>query len=518
MKPIAKGSSDFPQIRRENCIYVDKTAYLHSLITRPGDRCLFLARPRRFGKSLMISTLKAIFQGRRDLFDGLAISESDWNWKTYKVLHFNFGALNVDTFETFRNSFVATVRIVFNNAKLEYDMNLSPEDNFALALELAEDDGLVILIDEYDDPVAHALDDCDKAERIRESLASFYGKMKDRTGKIRFLMITGVSKFTKLSLFSALSNLTDLSFSGDTAGMLGFTEEELDRYFIEHIHEHARVMGLSVEDYRKELKRMFNGYRFSNMSTVTVYNPVSIGINLSEHADYFMPSWSETGKASMLMRYLDRKEFLDVDIEHEINVTSSDFEVMDIRHLFPVALLYQTGYLTIKDFDSKRKLFILGVPDDEVRQDLATVLTGLIANESTGWATELGTNLLKGNWNKVTVGLQSLFAHLPYGPNEAVVPKFSYERCLCTLLASRGFRWRAEDWQSDGRADIVAEHPCGVYIFELKVNESADAALAQALKKKYETPYLASGVPVWIIGLNFDRETRRLLELKAVRC
>lgn len=518
MKQIETDSSDFSKIRSKNCIYVDKTSYLYSLIADNANNCFFISRPRRFGKSLMLSTLKAIFQGRRELFDGLAIADTGWDWKHYTVLHFKFGSMNVISFESYKKSFATAVRAAFLKAKLEYDVNMAPEENFAMALELAEENSLVILIDEYDDPVALALDDLEKAELIRKNMACFFGQMKDRTGNIRFLMITGVSKFTKLSLFSAMSNLVDLTFNPETAAMLGFTEDELDKYYSEHMNAHADKMKLSQDEYRVGLKRMFNGYRFSNRSEETVYNPVSIVINMSERAEYFISSWAETGKASMLMNYLNRNEFLGIDMECEMNVYQDDFEVRDISHLQPVTLLYQTGYLTIKAFDLKRLSYTLGVPDDEVRRDLAKVLTGLAAGKDISWASKLGYSLLEADWRKFAIGLKSLYSHLPYGPKEDSVQEYSFERTLCVLLASQGIRWRAEDRQADGLAYIVAEHACGVFIFELKVDASADDALQQARRKGYEQPYLASDLPIWFIGLNFDRETRQLLDLKAERC
>ena len=374
---------------------------------------------------------------------------------------------------------------------------------------------MVVLIDEYDDPVAQLLHKPDDAEKVRGYLADFYRQMKDRTGKIRFLMITGVSKFTKMSVFSALSNLVDLSFEDDYATMLGYTDDELNTYFSEHMRAHAKRMGLSDADYRAELKRWFNGYRFGKYNAETVYNPVSVGCNLSDMEPAFKTCWSATGKASMLMNFLKREEFLGVDMENVQNVLERDFDVTDIRALRTVPMLFQTGYLTIKDYNPFTRSYTLGVPDEEVRQDYATLTAAVMAKRDTSWVSSLGIQLLNTCWDEFFQGLKSLYAALPYGPKEQSVHEFSYERVLMTLLWTQAIQCTTEDRQANGQADIVATHPCGVFIFELKVSESADAALEQVRKKGYDAPYRAKNLPIWLVGLNFDRETRQLVDFKA---
>ncbi|MBP5640579.1 MAG: AAA family ATPase [Victivallales bacterium] len=519
LQPIAQDTSDFPELRQKQCIYVDKTAFFHSLITRLDASRFFIARPRRFGKSLMISTLKAIFDGRRELFDGLAISKTDWKWEKYPVLYFNFGFATSNFLQNFQTKFPAFVKKVIGELGVEYDAQQPPDLNFGNAIDSlyvsSKAKGVVILIDEYDDPVAQLLHKPDDAEKVRGYLADFYRQMKDRTGKIRFLMITGVSKFTKMSVFSALSNLTDLSFTDDYATMLGYTEDELDAYFSDHMHAHARKMGLSDETYRKELKRWFNGYRFGKYTAETVYNPVSIGSNLSVMEPAFKACWSSTGKASMLMNFLKREEFLSVDMDDVTDVDESDFDVSDIRALKAVPMLFQTGYLTIADYNSFSQTYTLRVPDVEVRKDLASLVTSVAAKQDVSWVTTLGKKLLKMRWDEFFQGLKSLYAALPYGSLEQSVHEFSYERVLLTLLWSQAIQCKVEDRQANGQADIVSVHPCGVYIFELKVGESAEAALKQVKDKGYDAPYRAKNLPIWLIGLNFDRETRQLIDCKA---
>ena len=519
LPPIPTDTHDFPEIRGNGCIYVDKTAFFHKLITRKDARRFFIARPRRFGKSLMISTLRAIFEGRRDLFDGLAISRTDWEWEQYPVLNFDFSLAAPPSAREFMLSFPSEVKRALREAGVEYDNEELPDVNFGTAIdklaEASNGKGVVILIDEYDDPVATLLDKPDEAEKVRETMASFYKQMKSRTGKVRFLMITGVSKFTKMSVFSALSNIHDLSFDGEFATMLGYTEAELDGYFDRHMHVHAEKIGLSYEDYRSELKYWFNGYRFGKSVTETVYNPVSIGVNLAFQEERFQPCWSQTGKASMLMNYLKREDFLSLDMEKIRGVRERDFDVTDIRALKPVPMLFQTGYLTIEDYNRFTGMFTLCVPDEEVRQDLATLTTSIVARQDTAWVSQLGDKLLNAEWDEFFIGLKSLYASLPYGSKEESVHEFSFERNLVVLLWSQGIRCTTEDRQASGQADVVAVHPCGVFIFELKVNESAEAALKQVRDKQYDAPYRGRGLPIWLIGLNFDRQSRHLLDAKA---
>ena len=345
-------------------------------------------------------------------------------------------------------------------------------------------------------------------------LADFYSQMKDRTGRIRFLMITGVSKFTKMSVFSALSNLTDISMKDAYATMLGYTEAELDKYFDGHMRAHSKMMKKPYDEYREELKVWFNGYRFGKGDVETVYNPVSIGVNLASPEVAFQSCWSSTGKASMMMNYLKREDFLAVDMDNVKMVRETDFDVADIRNLKSIPMLYQAGYLTIADYHPEMQFFDLRVPDEEVRRDLSLLTTSVAANQDTYWVSQLGGKLLAGQWEDFFIGLKSLYASLPYGSLEENVHEFSFERNLLILLWSQGMRCTAEDRQSNGQADIVAVHPCGVFIFELKVNESADAALEQVKKKGYDEPYRGRNLPIWLIGLNFNRETRRLLDTK----
>ena len=527
MRLIATDTHDFPSIRRDGKIYVDKTMFIHRLVVGNDTKLFFMSRPRRFGKSLTVSALKALFSGRRELFKGLYIDGTDWKWEKYPIIHFEFNDLTTTSLEDFEKDLVHHVEDRLTEAGYTYDGSRSAHENFGKAItELAVQkdengkevhNGVVILVDEYDAPVGHALGDIDFAEKVRDRLSAVYSQMKNRTGDIRFLFMTGVSKFTRLSVFSALNNLVDVSQDEELATMFGYTEEELTANFDEHLRAHAEKMGRPYEEYRAEMKRWYNGFRFSPEVETTVYNPVSVALTLKKkERGGFKATWATTGRPSMLMNYLKREDMLDIDYENVPNVAASEFDVAELRRLTPKAMLYQAGYLTIRDYDPDSESYTLGVPDEEVRRDLAEFMTGVAADESTAWAGSLGKKFLGADWPSFFVGLRSLYAHLPYGPREGAVQEFSYGRVLHTLLASQGVEVVSEDRQSNGRADVVAKHKKGIYIFELKVDDPIDRAFAQIRGKKYAEPYLADGRPIWLIGLSFDSKTRHLVDFAAV--
>ena len=515
MKPLATNIADFETLRKAGLLYVDKTALLHRLITTPGSTFFFCARPRRFGKSLSVTTLKAIFLGRRELFDGLAIAATDYDWKPHAVIHFNWGRVGVGSLEEFERTLVIAVRDSLAEAGFAYDETLLPSDNLAHAIDYfyrRDGVGAAILIDEYDDPVAKAFADVELAERIRSRLATIYAQFKDNSGKIRFLYVTGVSKFTKLSVFSALSSLNDISFESAYAALYGYTEEELSANFAEHFHARAEMMGLSDAAFREQLKFWYNGYRFGKVCPTRVYNPVSIALTLTSDVAEFSPTWTSTGRASTLMNYIRREGALSIDPDRDVFAGEADFDVADLAHIQPVGLLYQTGYLTIKDYSYG--LYTLRVPDEEVRQDLAALLAGAFAGRDAQWSASLGGKLRAGRWDAFFEGLKALYAKLPYGSHERFERKHeaSYVRPLCMLLAAQGFQYDPEAAQTEGRSDLVATHPCGVYVFELKVGGTAADALGQIRERGYAKPYLAQGLPIWAIGLVFDAKTRQLVD------
>ena len=286
MKQIATDTHDFPALRRDGKIYVDKTMFIHRLVAGNDTKLFFMSRPRRFGKSLTVSALKALFSARRELFKGLYIDSTDWKWEKYPIIHFEFNDLTTTSIEKFEKDLEDHVKERLSEAGYVYDNSKSAHFNFGRAITSLSatngGKGVVILIDEYDAPVGHALGDVTFAEAIRDRLSVVYSQMKNRTGDIRFMFMTGVSKFTRLSVFSALSNLVDVSQDAEYATMFGYTEEELSANFEELLREHAGIMGKSYEEYREEMRRWYNGFRFSPEVETTVYNPVSVALTLAK--------------------------------------------------------------------------------------------------------------------------------------------------------------------------------------------------------------------------------------------
>ena len=511
---IAQGVYDFRIMREDGYVYVDKTALLGGLVTGGRDAYYFISRPRRFGKSLMLSTLKYIFQGKRDLFKDLAIDKMDYDWAEYPVLHFSFAGIKSKTEEAFEADFKTSLEDAFAAAKAPWNPTISPGANLRRAIRsLAADSGkpVVILVDEYDAPVGHALADAKLASDIRQELSDFYIQIKECASDVRFMMMTGVTRFAQLSVFSALNNLHDLTMDSRYATLLGYTEEELEANFSPSLHAHADIMGLSYEDYRVELRRWYNGYRFSPDSETRVYNPVAIAKTLGPKRKTFAPTWSKTARPSVLINYLTMFDIDNRDYENVRGVSESALDVCNLEAIQPVSMLYQGGYLTIKDF--KSPLFTLGIPNEEVRLDLNSLLAQYAAKEEGGEAFRdvACFALMEANFEDFFAQLRALYAHLPYGSTEARVPEPAYQRVLYVLLASwQPFRVTAEDRQAQGRADIVVESDERVFIFELKVDKSAAEAIAQIKETGYAEPYRALGKPIHLIGLNFKSETHSL--------
>ena len=517
---IAQGTYDFRVMREDGFRYVDKTALLYPLVTRGRDSFFFISRPRRFGKSLMLSTLECLFRGERELFKGLTIDSMDYDWESYPILHFSFGGIKATTLEAFDIDFRRCVKKVLTEAGCTWNDADFPGANFSQAIsDLVKKRGkpVVILIDEYDAPVGHALADIKLAEAIRTELSNFYIQIKENVGAIRFMMMTGVTRFTQLSVFSALNNLTDLTMDSRYATLLGYTDEELEANFSKTLHRHAEVMGLSYEDYREQLRWWYNGYRFARWNTAKVYNPYAIGQTLGACNPEFIGTWSRSGQTSAVINYFTNNQLAEQDYENVEDISEEDLDVCGLEDIRPIAMLYQSGYLTIKDFQDG--VFTLGIPDEEVRRAFNSQLVQKFTEKKDDQYRNATCRALKqSNFDTFFGNLSDLYAHLTYGPKENSVQEFSFQRILYVLLTASGFfRVTAEDRQAQGRADLVAETPERIFIFELKVDGTPQEALDQIKAKGYAEPYRHSGKEVHLIGLSFDGKTRQLTGTAADR-
>ena len=530
MARIETMSYDFPGMRGDGSIYIDKTQQLYELIAAaPTVGLYFISRPRRFGKSLMISTLDCIFRGRRELFEELAISKTAYDWPIHPVFRFDFSAITTSSLEAFQRAFASRVASVLQNAGATVDPALDPGTNFDHAIqELYERSGkrVVVLVDEYDAPIGHTLDNLELALAVRKVMADFYAILKKNVDKIRFLMMTGVSKFSQVSVFSALNNIKDLTLDVRAATLLGYTEEELETYFHDAMAAHAQVMGLDYEAYRAQLRFWYNGYHFSPDALgpeFAVYNPYAIAHTLSDRSRYFRATWSTTGKPSMLMNYLTREQLVKQNYEKLPGITEDLMAATDLANLSAIGLLFQAGYLTIKDYHPMTG-YTLGIPDEEVRRDLLTIVTQSIAKRPGGdpWFGETITALTTRDFPEFFAHLKVLYADLPYHSTEGIeVTEAAYLRLLYCLLRSRFPTTQVcfERQQTATRPDLVLVFLDAVFIFELKVNRDgktgAQVALAQIRERNYAEAQRCHNLPLYAIGLAFDPKTHTLIDCAA---
>ena len=530
MARIETMSYDFPGMRKDGSIYVDKTQVMYDLIvSAPTVGLYFVSRPRRFGKSLMISTLDSIFRGRKELFEGLAIAQTDYDWAVHPILRFDFSRVTTTSLEAFKDSFKTRVLDSLQRAGATIYSEKDVGVNFERAMrELSQKHGcgVVVLVDEYDAPIGHALHDVELAEAIRAEMANFYIQLKANIECVRFLMMTGVSKFSQVSVFSALNNITDLTLDARAATMLGYTEEELERYFREPMEAHAKVMGLDYDTYREQLRFWYNGYHFARYRLApqyAVYNPYAISRTLSQQEPYFSATWTSTGQPSMLANYLKREELVKRDYENVTVMNEGRMAATNLRNLSGTALLFQAGYLTIKDYDPDEG-YTLGVPDEEVRRSLLLLLTQCIAQkvDDEAWVDDTLKALYSRDFGGFFNHLTALYADLPYGSTEkGSVPEASYLRLLYMLLRSRFSTLQVcyERSQTAARPDLVFVHRKSVFIFELKVRREKpitdEDALAQIKEKDYAAALRSHNLPIYGIGLLFDNATHTLIDYAA---
>ncbi|MDE6794933.1 MAG: ATP-binding protein [Muribaculaceae bacterium] len=503
------GEQDFKSLREMGSIYVDKTRFIEKLIFS-GSKYYFLARPRRFGKSLFLSTIRYFFQAERSLFKGLAIDSTKWDWQKHPVLRLD---LNMERYaEPGRLDMVLDNQ--FNIWEKEYDVIPKAEDlpsrfkNIIAAAHAKFGRQVVILVDEYDKPLVGNLDK-DKEElfeHYRAKLASIYSNFKSSAEHIRIVFLTGVSRFSKLSVFSDLNNLNDITFDDEYADICGITEKELIEYFSVGIHTLAERRNTSFDEARHLLKKNYDGYRFAKNGS-EIYNPWSILCALSKKdiANY----WVQTGMATLLGEAL---KCVNVDLEDFLNTECLPEELvgLDLKDPNPLALLYQTGYLTIKDFDFDSNLFTLGVPNNEVKEGLFKMLIPYYTSIRQGFenavVTKLTASILKGKPNELIQTLETYFAGIPYQLH--MDNENNFQNAFYILVTLIGIKAHAEVATSDGRIDLLITTPKFIYIIELKYDRTAREAMAQIDEKKYTRPYRDDPRTLFKIGVNFSSETR----------
>ena len=521
------GIQSFEQIISDGYVYVDKTDLVYQL-TR--GKIYFLSRPRRFGKSLLISTLENYFLGKKDLFKGLKIETLEKDWKTYPVFHLDFNSdnfMDANTLKATIERFVSDGEILYH---VEPDRELSLGRRFACVLKAAhQQTGLrcVVLIDEYDKPLLDVMDlpetvrinnmDITLEENHRNILKAFYSTFKLADNDLQFVLLTGVTKFSQISVFSGFNQPNDISMDNQFDTLCGITDEELELYFHEPMQELAVENGYSYDEMREVLRRQFDGYHFGKRLK-GVYNPFSI-LNTFFKMD-IRDYWFKTGTPTYLVRLLqDNHENLN-DLTGKY-YDESDFVDYRADKEMPLPMIYQSGYLTIKDYDREMRTYLLDFPNDEVKKGFVTMTANsyLSTKEDAGsWVRSAVIALKRGEIEKFKTLLTSFLASIPYTvrrkENETEKERyFTYTLYLIFRIASCYITY-IEKEQSYGRLDCCVETPKYVYIFEFKLDGSAEAALKQIDDMGYANEFLASGKPIYKIGVNISSETGTVADWK----
>ena len=510
-KDLTTSVFTFETLIEGNFLYVDKTEYIWQLI-KPTAAMYFLSRPRRFGKSLLISTLKAIFQGKKELFKGLALYDKPYEWEEFPVIHLSFGDYSVvsDPFQELPDYLMSKMRSIAGEHSMKLKEN-TPALCFAELIDkLAEKKPVVILIDEYDKPMLNNISDS-RIKEIRDCLKGFYSVLKDRNAKERLLFITGVSKFSHVSLFSELNNLTDITMRQEYAEMLGFTEEDVRKYFADMIPEAARKNGLSEDELMNNLLEWYDGYRFSEAET-HVCNPVSI-TTFFENKGRFSNYWDTTGTPSFLLEQFSKQSY---DFEAALKETydESIFSAYELDRLDITGLLWQTGYLTIKELvpGPRRMKYRLGFPDFEVEDTFMSRLLEHFCNVPKGTAESnierFQAAIAQDDLNGFMALFQAFLTRIPYGIH--VKDEKYYQSIFFVIFRMLGLLIEAESQTNEGRIDAYVRTSKNIYIFEFKLNKTARKAVSQIIDRHYYEMFQSSGLPIRMVGVNINYTKGRI--------
>ncbi|HMV78680.1 MAG TPA: AAA family ATPase [Leptospiraceae bacterium] len=507
MQPLPIGIQTFKNIREGDFLYVDKTKWIYELVRNP-NAVYFLSRPRRFGKSLTLSTLKEIFEGNRELFQGLWIYNADYHWKKYPIIRIDFSKQKAESKEELKRFILEQLDY---NAE-SYGVQLTKKEYFSRFEELikaiSKKDKIVILIDEYDKPIIDHLTKPELAIEMREILKGFYTIIKASDEYLRFVLLTGVSKFSKTGVFSGLNNLNDISMSLRYSAIAGITEEELKNNFKEYTAEFSNTVKISEDELLQKIRHWYNGYCFSGQCE-KVYNPFST-LLLFENKE-FKNYWFETGTPSFLIDLAKEKDFAISELP--ILAEETSFSTYEVDELDVIPLLFQTGYLTLKGYDPERLLYTLDYPNFEVKnaflQQFTRRYTNRVFQESKLYG--LIDSLRERDFENFFLVLRSIFANIDY---DLHIPAEKYYQTIFYLIFTLiGLRVSAEVKTNIGRIDAVIEDRGGIFLFEFKFSGTKEEALAQIRKNKYFEKYLSPAVThgqtalqreIYLFGVEFS--------------
>lgn len=506
------GIQNFEKIRTEGYVYVDKTALLHQLAT---TGCYyFLSRPRRFGKSLLISMMDAYFSGKRELFKGLAIDKLDNKWTKHPVLRLDLNTEKYDRKENLDNRLDKALseweKLYGANPK-ETSLSLRFEGIVERAAKKCGQ-RVVILVDEYDKPLLQALGNESLLDEYRKTLKAFYSVLKTQDEFIKFGFLTGVTKFSKVSIFSDLNNLQDISMDERYIEICGVSEEELHQYFDESVEELAEANKLTVEECYAKLKWKFDGYHFEH-GTIGIYNPFSLLNTFAKRR--FKDYWFETGTPTFLVELMKHTDYDLRKLQTE-QVTVDVLNSIDTMTSNPIPVLYQSGYLTIKDWDEEFGLYRLGFPNDEVEQGFVKFLlpcyTPLDSNGGVFFVSRFVKDVQEGKVESFLERLQTMFEDGDY--RVAGKLEIYFQNMMYVIFKMMGFYVEVERATAKGRIDVTIQTKEFIYIIEVKLDGSAEAALQQIEDKGYAKPFANDSRELYKIGINFSSEVRSITEWK----
>lgn len=502
------GIQNFEKIRNDGYFYVDKTALIYQLV-KTGSY-YFLSRPRRFGKSLLISTLDAYFSGKRELFEGLAMEQLEKDWVKRPVLHLDLNTQKYDSPESLEDKLNAALvgwERIYGTEPSEKSLSMRFEGIIQRA-SLQSGHRVAILVDEYDKPILQAIGNDELQMQYRDILQAFYGAMKSMDGHIKFGLLTGVTKLGKVSVFSSLNNLMDLSMWNEYIPLCGITEQELHDYFEESITALAQAQGMTYEEACTELRECYDGYHFAENS-IGLYNPFSLLNTFAQRK--FGSYWFETGTPTYLVELLKMHHYNLYNMAHE--QTSADvLNSIDVSSTNPIPVIYQSGYLTIKDYDKRFGIYTLGFPNREVEEGFIKYLLPFYADvdaiESPFEIGKFVREVETGDYDGFFRRLQSFFADTPYELVREL--ELHYQNVLFIVFKLVGFYVKAEYHTSQGRVDLVLQTDHFIYVMEFKFEGTAEEALQQIEEKGYALPFAADPRKLLKVGVNFSNRMRNI--------
>ena len=510
MKKATSSVYSFEKLRNEGYLYVDKTEFIWNLIN-PAGESYFLSRPRRFGKSLTISTLKAVFEGKKELFKGLAICDKPYDWKNYPVIHLDMANCDIHTPEElseYLDSLLMNIASSFG-MKLRGELLTNRFEN--LVIDIAKLGSPVILLDEYDKPILNNITN-PLENKILQVLKGFYSNIKKTEKLLRFAFVTGVSKFCHVSLFSDMNNLTDITMDARYATMLGYTQEEFEANFREQIDAATQKLGMPKEELLPEIKAWYDGFRF-HAGSESVYNPVSLA-KFFESGGEFSNYWFETGTPKFLVELAKNQNF-DFETSLDEPVPGIAFSAFEIDNIDPLTLLLQAGYVTIKGTEKKmgETWYHLDFPNREVAGSFNTYLlnrySGKTQTEVVKFSAELTAALNNGDVKRLRKAMEVFFAGISYEVHHK--NESNFQNIFFALFRLLGIRIKAESHTNDGRIDAVAETDDYVFIFEFKLDDD-ETALSQIKEKKYYKQYELSNKKIFLNGVTFDTKTGQIAD------